>query len=422
MKEKLVWFIPVAIVLLLIILATAFYPAYNPKPKDIPMAILNEDKGIEVQGKTTNIGKSFAEKLSKSNNEAMKWKIVDNRKNLNKGLKNNDYVGAIVFDKNFSKNAISNAQNKIMKDKQKEMKKKIESGELSATQIKVLQQKQGGPSPEIPQPKQAKIETIINQGGNSQISNVAQQALNKITDQLNNKISEKNVKLLADNHIDVPSDQYNKFMNPVKIDTTILNKVKDHQGNGNAASAMFTPVWLASMIMAILSYLVYKNRNKLETHKDKVWFISKLIFSVAIGAFAGAFIYVYYTGTVLNFDFNQPVATAVYIALALLGFSSLLIGFMAWIGLGAIPLFILFLFFTIQSVMLPKAMVPEFYQNYIIPWNPFYHYVATLKGLLYENTDLLMNGTIWMFIVFILFGLISLIIAVYVKNKKLPTK
>lgn len=417
MNKKLVWVIPVAVVLILMILATAFYPAYNPKPKDIPMAILNEDNGIEVQGNTTNIGKNLADNLKKSDSEAVNWKSVKDKKELEKGLKDNKYIGAIVFEKDFSKNAISNAQSKIMTEKQNEIKEKVKSGELSTEQIKAMQEKMSNSSQEVPEPKQAHIETIINQGSNAQVSNIVQQALSKITDQLNNQISKQNVELLAKNQIDLPSNQFDNFVNPVKVETTTLNKVKDHQGNGNAASAMFTPVWFSAMITAVLTFLTFKNRDKLASQKDKLWFISKIILSVTIAAFAGAFVYVYYTGGVLDFDFNQPFDTAIFIAIAILGFASLILGVMVWIGFGAIPIFILYLFFTMQAVMLPKVMVPEFYQDYIIPWSPFYHYLNTLKDLLYNGSSLAMNSTIWMFIGFIIFGLASLVTATYVKKQ-----
>lgn len=417
MKMKLVWIIPVAVALILMILATAFYPAYNPKPKDVPMAILTEDNGVDVQGNSTNIGKNLADNLKKSDNEAMNWEMVNSEKALDKGLKENKYIGAIVFEKDFSKNAMSNAQNKIMSEKQNEIKEKVKSGELSPEQIKAMQAKMGNGAQEISKPKQAHIETIVNQGSNAQVSNIAQQALSKITDNINNQISKQNVELLAQNKIDLPSDQFNNFVNPVKVESTTLNKVKDHQGNGNAAAAMFTPIWFSAMITAVLSFLTFKNRDKLASQKDKLWFISKLILSVTVAAFAGAFVYVYYTGGVLNFDFNQPFDTAIFIAIALLGFASLILGLMVWIGFGAIPIFILYLFFTMQAVMLPKAMVPEFYQDYIIPWSPFYHYIDTLKGLLYNGDDLVMSGTIWMFITFIVLGFVSFTIATYIKKK-----
>lgn len=70
-----------------------------------------------------------------------------------------------------------------------------------------------------------------------------------------------------------------------------------------------------------------------------------------------------------------------------------------------------------QAIMLPKVMVPEFYQNYILPWSPCSRYLNSLKDLLHNGSNLSMNSTIWMFIAFMVFGLISLISAIYVKKK-----
>lgn len=44
--------------IILVIFSLAFYPAYNPKPKDLPIGILNEDKGTTIQDKNVNIGKN----------------------------------------------------------------------------------------------------------------------------------------------------------------------------------------------------------------------------------------------------------------------------------------------------------------------------------------------------------------------------
>lgn len=415
MEKKLLWVIPIVAVLILVLLATAFYPAYNPKPKDVPMAVLNEDNGVKMQGKSLNIGKNFSDKLVKNDNEAMNWTKVDSKEALEQGLDEGKYIGAISIDKNFSKDAMSQAQNEVMKDKQKEMKDKMQSGEIQPEEMKKMQAAMDGQT-KPSEPSQAKIKTSVKEGGNAQVANMAQQALSKMTDNINTQISKKNVSILEKNNIDIPSEQYESFANPVKVENNTIDAVKDHQGNGNAAGTMFSPVWMSSMIIAALSFFAFKQRPQLASHKLKLAHMVKTILSVTVAAFAGAFVYVYYMGGVLDFNFTQPAVTATYIAIAILGFASLILGLMVWIGFAILPIFILFLFFTIQSVMLPKAMVPEFYQNYILPWNPFYHYVTNLKGLLYENADLAMNGTMWMFIAFMLFGIISLVSALYVKG------
>ncbi|MDN8759878.1 phage infection protein, partial [Staphylococcus aureus] len=105
---------------------------------------------VEVQGNSTNIGKNLADNLKKSDNKTLEWETVKNRNELEQGLKDNKYIGAIVFEKDFSKHAISHAQSKIMTEKQHEVKEKIKSGELSPQQVKAMQAKMGNGDQEIP--------------------------------------------------------------------------------------------------------------------------------------------------------------------------------------------------------------------------------------------------------------------------------
>ncbi len=57
-KSKLLWIAPIAILVILVIFSIAFYPAYNPKPKELPIAIVNQDKGTSIQNNDINIGKN----------------------------------------------------------------------------------------------------------------------------------------------------------------------------------------------------------------------------------------------------------------------------------------------------------------------------------------------------------------------------
>src|SRR5699024_12627169 len=72
-KNKLLWLAPIAAILIFVIFSVAFYTAFNPKPKDIPIAIVNYDKGVDMQGKNINIGKNLEDKLLDSNSNKIKW-------------------------------------------------------------------------------------------------------------------------------------------------------------------------------------------------------------------------------------------------------------------------------------------------------------------------------------------------------------
>ena len=106
-KSKLLWFAPIVAILLLVIFSLAFYPAFNPKPKQIPIAVVNNDKGIDIQSNKVNIGKTIEDKLMDSDSDTIKW-IKES--DIKKGLNDNKYYGAAIFNKDFSKNAMSKTQ------------------------------------------------------------------------------------------------------------------------------------------------------------------------------------------------------------------------------------------------------------------------------------------------------------------------
>lgn len=414
MKNKRIWVVPLITTLILLIFATAFYPAYNPKPHDIPMAIVNLDKGTEVQGKKIEIGKQIEQKMMENDQNTLDWHKVSSEAEAIKQVKNGTYAGAIVIDKHFSAHALSPAQSIIMKDKQQEMATKVASGEIPPQMAAQLQQQ----APKIPQIEKATMTTYYDEGGQGQLGRVVQQALNQITERTNATVSKQNSNALAQNKVSVPAQQLDAIAHPVEAKSTAYHPIKSNQANGNASMVLFMPVWLASMITAVVLYFNYK-KNKTSAHpKPRLMFAGLTLLIDFAASTLGAFAYVYFLHGVLNFNFPNPLATALFISLAVAGFSLLVLGIMVWVGIIAAPLFLLFVFFSMQAVMLPFAMVPKFYQQYILPWNPFKHYTSEITHLIYLNHGFTLNANTWMFIAFILFGIISITSAYYFKKFK----
>jgi len=140
-KSKLLWLAPIAAILILVIFSLAFYPAFNPKPKDLPIAIVNNDEGTTIQSNKVDIGKKIEDKLLDSDSDKIKWIKVDKESDLKKGFDNEKYYGAVVFEKDFSKNAMSKTQKVVMDSKKSEMKEKVESGEIPAQQAQKMKEK-----------------------------------------------------------------------------------------------------------------------------------------------------------------------------------------------------------------------------------------------------------------------------------------
>ncbi|HFO1121964.1 TPA: YhgE/Pip domain-containing protein [Staphylococcus aureus] len=411
-KNKLLWIAPIATMIILVIFSLAFYPAYNPKPKDLPIGILNEDKGTTIQDKNVNIGKKLEDKLLDSDSNKIKWVKVDSEKDLEKDLKDQKIFGVAIIDKDFSKDAMSKTQKVVMDSKKEEMQQKVASGEIPPQVVQQMKQKMGNQQVEV---KQAKFKTIVSEGSSLQGSQIASAVLTGMGDNINAQITKQSLETLTSQNVKVNAADINGLTNPVKVDNEKLNKVKDHQAGGNAPFLMFMPIWIGSIVTSILLFFAFRTSNNIVVQHRIIASIGQMIFAV-VAAFAGSFVYIYFMQGIQGFDFDHPNRIAIFVALAILGFVGLILGVMVWLGMKSIPIFFILMFFSMQLVTLPKQMLPESYQKYVYDWNPFTHYATSVRELLYLNHHIELNSTMWMFIGFMIFGAVSILISAIVRK------
>lgn len=411
-KNKLLWIAPIATMIILVIFSLAFYPAYNPKPKDLPIGILNEDKGTTIQDKNVNIGKKLEDKLLDSDSNKIKWVKVDSEKDLEKDLKDQKIFGVAIIDKDFSKDAMSKTQKVVMDSKKEEMQQKVASGEIPPQVVQQMKQKMGNQQVEV---KQAKFKTIVSEGSSLQGSQIASAVLTGMGDNINAQITKQSLETLTSQNVKVNAADINGLTNPVKVDNEKLNKVKDHQAGGNAPFLMFMPIWIGSIVTSILLFFAFRTSNNIVVQHRIIASIGQMIFAV-VAAFAGSFVYIYFMKGVQGFDFDHPNRIAIFVALAILGFVGLILGVMVWLGMKSIPIFFILMFFSMQLVTLPKQMLPESYQKYVYDWNPFTHYATSVRELLYLNHHIELNSTMWMFIGFMIFGAVSSLVSAIVRK------
>lgn len=411
-KNKLLWIAPIATMIILVIFSLAFYPAYNPKPKDLPIGILNEDKGTTIQDKNVNIGKKLEDKLLDSDSNKIKWVKVDSEKDLEKDLKDQKIFGVAIIDKDFSKDAMSKTQKVVMDSKKEEMQQKVASGEIPPQVVQQMKQKMGNQQVEV---KQAKFKTIVSEGSSLQGSQIASAVLTGMGDNINAQITKQSLETLTSQNVKVNAADINGLTNPVKVDNEKLNKVKDHQADGNAPFLMFMPIWIGSIVTSILLFFAFRTSNNIVVQHRIIASIGQMIFAV-VAAFAGSFVYIYFMQGVQGFDFDHPNRIAIFVAFAILGFVGLILGVMVWLGMKSVPIFFILMFFSMQLVTLPKQMLPESYQKYVYDWNPFTHYATSVRELLYLNHHIELNSTMWMFIGFMIFGAVSSLVSAIVRK------
>ncbi|WP_165983142.1 YhgE/Pip domain-containing protein [Macrococcus brunensis] len=433
LKNKL-YYIPLIVgTLLICIMSTAFYPAFNPKPKELPIAIVNMDEGLETQGKDMNIGDTFTDKIrnNKDLNETVDFINVKDKDALQKGFDNNEYYSAIVIPPHFTENATSAMRSEIQTAKKAEAKAKAEnaqadlqakvaSGAIPPQQAqKIVQdmqkkmkdmQKENANLLKPIAVKKGQLEVIINQGASSQAAAISDKMLSGMDDSINKIISQQAVAQLDKNNIKVVASDMDAIMNPVTVKHTTLNQIKDHQGNGMAGMLLFTPIWMGSLVTGVLLFFAFRTSGLVtQGERLKATFMQAIM--AAIAAIVSSILGVWFITQVLGFYMPDITQTTMFIAISMFGFIMLILGVMAWLGMKAIPIFVLLLFFSMQMLTLPKQMLNEFYQKYVLTWNPFGFYADGLRELIYLHKDLTLNIPVLVMVGIACFGFASSLLA-----------
>ena len=105
LRNKLMRIVVIAISVMSIIYAGLFLKSmWDPygNVDSLPVAVVNEDKPVEYNGKTLSIGKDMTDELK--DNDSMAFNIVDS-KTAEDGLANGTYYMVIKIPENFSANA-----------------------------------------------------------------------------------------------------------------------------------------------------------------------------------------------------------------------------------------------------------------------------------------------------------------------------
>ncbi|WP_414050758.1 YhgE/Pip domain-containing protein [Macrococcus animalis] len=440
LKNKLLYLVPIIALLIVGLLSLAFSPAYNPKPKEMPIAIVNLDEGISIQSKTQNIGKTFIEKIQANKDLRKKIKFINvkSEDDLDAGFKDLDYYGALIIPKTFTSDATSAMRKEIQSVKkaegaqkakaaQAEIQQQVSSGAISLIQAQTItkqmqakQEKMLEANKDLLKPikiKQADLTVKINQGASTQGANITDGILTNITTKMNETIAKQAVIQLDKADVKVSANTIETLMHPVKVNHTVINKIKDHQAMGNAPMLFFTPIWLGSLLSSVLLYFAFRGSNIVPKRER---FIASLfqIFAASVTALVSGFGGVWFITSVLAFNMPDTMSVSVYISIAMFGFIMLILGLMSWLGMPALPLFMIALFFSMQLLTLPKQMLPQFYQDHLFDWNPFKIYGDGIRQLVYLGHNLEFNIPMRMYLGFGIFGVIAIILAAIIRPHK----
>ncbi|EOQ10751.1 YhgE/Pip domain-containing protein [Bacillus cereus B5-2] len=371
-KNKLLLLSPVIALLVVFIFSLTLFPTVQPKPKNLPIAIVNEDQGVEIPNQPkTNMGQTIVDnmkKTSKAEEEpAVKWVEVKNKESVQKGLNNQEYYAALVIPKDFS-------------TKQASLR--------------------------TPQPSSPEVEIFINQGMNTAASTMAGQMLNAIVDNMNNTVRTQLLDGLKAKGATLTADQVSNVVTPIMKKVTNVNEIGKNSANGNSPISLFQPLWIASLASAALIFIAI-SKMPLRTRNENFVLKLKQIGTGAIAALVIGFGLTWSADGMVGLNISNFTDTALFLSITSFSFFFMISAVLSLVGLKGISVFALLLFFGAPLLSLAPEMLSPFYQDWVYAWLPMRFMIEGLREIFFFGKGLSWSTPLT---VLVWIGVVSMII------------
>ncbi|HHB2069003.1 TPA: YhgE/Pip domain-containing protein, partial [Bacillus cereus] len=370
--------------LVVFIFSLTLFPTVQPQPKNLPIAIVNEDQGVEIPNQPKmNMGQTIVDnmkKTSKSEEEpAVKWVEVKNKESVQKGLNNQEYYAALVIPKDFS------------------------------TKQALLR---------TPQPSSPEVEIFINQGMNAAASTMAGQMLNVIVDNMNNTVRAQLLDGVKAKGATLTTDQAARLVTPITKKVTNVNEIGKNSANGNAPISLFQPLWIASLASAAIIFMAI---HKIPVGSRKENFVLKVkqIITGAVAAVVVGFGLTWIADGMVGLNISNFTDTALFLSITSFSFFLMISAVLSLVGLKGIGVFALLLFFGAPLLSLAPEMLSPFYQDWVYSWLPMRFMIEGLREIFFFGKGLSWSTPVT---VLVWIGVVSIVIILATAFKRSAIK
>ncbi|MFP7176998.1 YhgE/Pip domain-containing protein [Priestia filamentosa] len=358
LKNKLLFISPLVVLLVIALFGLTLIPSVQQKPKNLPIALVNEDIGVVIppQGKV-NMGNTVTNMLKKNitstdgEDPPVKWINVKSKEDVLKGLDNQEYYGALIIPKDFSQK-----QSSLMTSK----------------------------------PDKPEINIFINQGMNPIAANLTGQMLNTMGDNLENGIQTQVLQRLAKQNVSLKANQLTVLTDPVQVNVKNVNEVGTASMNGSAPVALFQPLWMSSIAGAVVLFFV-ANKLAFVNRKQKLYAVLTQVLAGTVLSLVAGF-GLTWIADLLGIYISNFMDISLFLIITYFAFFLLITAVLSWLEMKGIPLFVLILFFGAPLLSMAPEMMSTFYRDYIYSWLPMRFMVEGLRELFFFHRGFSFSG------------------------------
>ncbi|PDY47970.1 YhgE/Pip domain-containing protein [Bacillus pseudomycoides] len=339
-KQKMVLGGLLGIMAAVIIASFAFMGStVNPVPKDLPIALVIQDTGVNLPGQgIVNVGDKIKEKILINKQTPVKWTFLQTKKDVLQGMKDKKYYAAIVFPPEMSQQLVSLT---------------------------------------TPEGQQTEVQVLVNQGLNYNVSMTSNQMIDKLIGGINENTRNTLLDQLSQRNMTLTTEQAKLLANPLIVKTELIHPVQSHTGNGNIPAMLTQILWITTLISSLILFMaVQKFTNGRITGK----LVLSQILAGSVFMIVIASLILFIAHTILGV--NIPNQGEIFLLLLFFGFMFFLLqsAVLNWIGRVGVPILMVVFFFSMPVLSLAHEFLPDVTKHWLYSWTPFKYSVEAFRS------------------------------------------
>ncbi|SEN51334.1 YhgE/Pip domain-containing protein [Paenibacillus sp. OV219] len=345
-KQKTVWIGLLAVFIVLAVFGVAMMGSVlGAKPKELPVALVVEDKAVSLpNGSSLNVGDMVKEKLLANAGLPIAWHVVATEAEAQQGLDEQEYYGAFVLPADLSAGVVS-----LMSDK----------------------------------PKPATVRIVANEGMSVQASTAVKQMLSQIERGISSEMSQQVLGMVSQrSDVNVISlGMARALLVPFQIEEQTVHPIGTNNASGNAPGMLTQIMWIGSLVVSIILMLASQKAQASGGRRFGVLLTGAATGLVFVGLASGYLVWM----SKVWYGMSLADATGTWLVLMLGGAAFFLLqsALLSWLGLPAMPVLILLMFFSLPVVNIAPEFLPKTTHDWLYVWTPFRFVAGELRNSMY---------------------------------------
>lgn len=333
-----------ALVVTIIFGVAMFGSIADAKPKELPVALIVLDEGVTMpDGSVYNAGATIAQQLQANAGLPFEWQQATSEEELQFQFDNQEVYGAIILPKELSANLFSLA---------------------------------------TPTPEQAIMKAIYNEGMNSQATSVIKQVLHNVLGVMNEQLSQQLLtQVSAQTGGAIPATIAAELISPIQLEEQIVHPIGERQAMGNAPGLLTQMLWISNLITAAALFFMLRKFNTTAIHPLKnrleqatIGLILPIIYSALM---------IWMASSWYGMELTSSFETWVWLTVVSYSFFYMQSALLNWIGLPAMGLLVLLMFFSMPVMNLAPQFLSDATVTYLYNWTPLRIATSSIREVLY---------------------------------------